>query len=163
MAGQILALTDDVKRIKRLSLEGERDPDDPKPPPKKKKSPVPGPSKPVVKSDTPGPSKPTPTKRKTGNALKGSPAPLSKKVKIDSAATTPNDDNKAEIIELKRLLRESELDLKSAKLRVGRLEDKEQDSKKTYELALKKMEHTIEDYDNLVELKRATYNHFLSK
>ena len=60
-------------------------------------------------------------------------------------------------------MRESELELKSTKLRVGRLVNKEQDSKKTYELALEKMEDTIEDYDDLVELKRATYNHFLSK
>ena len=59
--GQILALTDEEKTIKRLALEGERDPDDPKPPPKKK-TPVPGPSKSVVKSDTPGPPKPSQAK-----------------------------------------------------------------------------------------------------
>ena len=28
---------------------------------------------------------------------------------------------------------------------------------------MKKMEETIGDYDDLIELKRATYNHFLSK
>ena len=159
--GQIFALDEEEKAIKSLALEGEPDPDDPKPPPKPKKTPVPGPSPKLALP--PGTSKPTPTKRKTEKTLKGNPAPPSKKVKIDSAATTPNDDNKAEIIELKRLLRESELDLKSAKLRVGRLEDKAVDMKNSYEVALKKMETTIEDYDDLVELKRATYNHFLSK
>ena len=160
MAGQILALTDDEKRIKRLALEGEPDPDDPKPPPKKK-TPVPGTSPKLALP--PGTSKPTPIKRKTEKTLKGNPAPPSKKVKIDSAATTPNDDNKAEIIELRRILRESESDLKSTKLRVGRLQDKEEEMKKSYEAMTKKMEETIGDYDNLQSLKRATYNHFLSK
>ena len=28
---------------------------------------------------------------------------------------------------------------------------------------MKKMEETIGDYDDLIELKRATYNHFLSR
>ena len=28
---------------------------------------------------------------------------------------------------------------------------------------MKKMQETIDDYDDLIELKRATYNHFLSK
>ena len=162
MAGQILALTDDEKRIKRLALEGERDPDDPKPPPKKK-TPVPGPSKSVVKSDTPAPPKPSQAKRKSGNPPKGNSTTLSKKVKIDSHATTPSDHNKAEIIELRRQLRDAESDLKSATLKVGALEDKEQDTKKAYEDAMKKMQETIDDYDDLIELKRATYNHFLSK
>ena len=104
--GQILALTDDEKMIKSLALQGEPDPADPKPP-AKKKSPVPGPSPKLALP--PGPSKPTETKRKSGNTPKGTPAPPKKKGRIDSAATTPNVDNKAEIIELKRLLRESEV------------------------------------------------------
>ena len=95
--GQILALTDDEKMIKSLALQGEQDPADPKPP-AKKKSPVPGPSKPVVKSDTLGSSKPTPSKRKSGNTPKGNSTTVSKKVKTDSPATTPSGDNKAEII-----------------------------------------------------------------
>ncbi len=60
-------------------------------------------------------------------------------------------------------MRDAESDLQTAKLRVGRLQDREEDTKKVYEDALKKMEDTIEDFDDLVELKRAIYNHFLSK
>ena len=60
-------------------------------------------------------------------------------------------------------MRESESDLQSAKLRVGRLQDREDDTKKAYEDALKKMQEMTDDYDDLIELKRATYNHFLSK
>jgi hypothetical protein len=159
--GQILALTDDEKMIKSLALQGEQDPADPKPP-AKKKSPVPGPSKPVVKSDTPGSSKPTPSTRKSGNTPKGNSTTVNKKVKTDSPATTPSD-NKAEIIELRRLLRETESDLQSARLKVGRLEDQAGDLKTAYEEDKTKMEDTIGDYDDLIELKRATYNHFLSK
>ena len=118
--------------IKSLALQGEQDPADPKPP-AKKKSPVPGPSKPVVKSDTPGSSKPTPSKRKSGNPPKGNSTTVSKKVKTDSPATTPSGDNKAEIIELRRLLRNTESDLQSARLKVGRLEDQAGDLKTAYD------------------------------
>ena len=131
-------------------------------PPVKKKSPVPAQSPQLALP--PGPSKQTVTpKRKSATAPRASSAAPKKKGRSDSAATTPNVDNKADIIELKRLLRESESDLQSAKLRVGRLQDREEDTKKAYEDALKKMQETTEDYDDLAELKRATYNHFLSK
>ena len=159
--GQILPLTEEEKNIKSLALQDEPDPDDPEPP-VKKKSPVPAQSPQLALP--PGPSKQTVTpKRKIATAPRASSAAPKKKGRSDSAATTPNDDNKADIIELKRLLRESESDLQSAKLRVGRLQDREEDTKKAYEDALKKMEDTIEDFDHLAELKRATYNHFLSK
>ena len=118
--GQILALTEEEKVIKSLALQGEPDPADPNPP-AKKKSPVPGTS---PKLDLPpGPSKPIETKRKSGTTPKASPAPPKKKGRSDSAATTPNVDNKAEIIELRRLLRNTESELQSARLKVGRLED----------------------------------------
>ena len=159
--GQILALTEEEKVIKSLALQGEPDPDDPEPP-VKKKSPVPAQSPQLALP--PGPSKQTVTpKRKIATAPRASSAAPKKKVRSDSAATTPNDDNKADIIELKRLLRESESDLQSAKLRVGRLQDREEDTKKAYEDALKKMQETTDDYDDLADLRRATYNHFLSK
>ena len=123
--GQILALTEEEKNIKSLALQGEPDPDDPNPP-AKKKSPVPAQSPQLALP--PGPSKPTVTpKRKSATAPRASSAPPKKKGRSDSAATTPNVDNKAEIIELRRQLRESESDLQSAKLRVGRLEDREDD------------------------------------
>ena len=159
--GQILPLTEEEKNIKSLALQDEPDPDDPEPP-VKKKSPVPAQSPQLALP--PGPSKQTVTpKRKSATAPRASSAAPKKKVRSDSAATTPNDDNKADIIELKRLLRESESDLQSAKLRVGRLQDREDDQKKAYDEALQKMQETTEDYDDLMELKRATYNHFLSK
>ena len=159
--GQILPLTEEEKNIKSLALQDEPDPDDPEPP-VKKKSPVPAQSPQLALP--PGPSKQTVTpKRKIATAPRASSAAPKKKGRSDSAATTPNVDNKADIIELKRLLRESESDLQSAKLRVGRLQDREEDTKKAYDDALKKMQETTEDYDDLAELKRATYNHFLSK
>jgi len=159
--GQILPLTEEEKNIKSLALQDEPDPDDPEPP-VKKKSPVPAQSPQLALP--PGPSKQTVTpKRKIATAPRASSAAPKKKGRSDSAATTPNDDNKADIIELKRLLRESESDLQSAKLRVGRLQDREDDQKKAYDEALQKMQETTEDYDDLMELKRATYNHFLSK
>ena len=159
--GQILPLTEEEKNIKSLALQDEPDPDDPEPP-VKKKSPVPAQSPQLALP--PGPSKQTVTpKRKSATAPRASSAAPKKKGRSDSAATTPNDDNKADIIELKRLLRESESELQSAKLRVGRLQDREDDQKKAYEDALQKMQETTEDYDDLLELKRATYNHFLSK
>ena len=159
--GQILPLTEEEKNIKSLALQDEPDPDDPNPP-EKKKSPVPAQSPQLALP--PGPSKQTVTpKRKIATAPRASSAAPKKKGRSDSAATTPNVDNKAEIIELKRLLRESESDLQSAKLRVGRLQDREDDQKKAYDEALQKMQETTEDYDDLMELKRATYNHFLSK
>ena len=159
--GQILALDEEENAIKSLALEGEPDPDDPNPP-EKKKSPVPAQSPQLALP--PGPSKPFITpKRKSATAPRASSAPPKKKGRSDSAATTPNVDNKADIIELRRLLRESESELQSAKLRVGRLQDREEDTKKAYEDALKKMQETTDDYDDLIELKRATYNHFLSK
>ena len=102
--GQIFALDEEEKAIKSLALEGEPDPDDPNPP-VKKKSPVPAQSPQLALP--PGPSKPTDTpKRKSATAPRASSAPPKKKGMSDSAATTPNVDNKAEIIELKRLLRE---------------------------------------------------------
>ena len=159
--GQILPLTEEEKNIKSLALQDEPDPDDPEPP-VKKKSPVPAQSPQLALP--PGPSKQTVTpKRKSATAPRASSAAPKKKGRSDSAATTPNDDNKADIIELKRLLRESESDLQSAKLRVGRLQDREEDTKKAYEDAIKKMQEMTDDYDDLIELKRATYNHFLSK
>jgi hypothetical protein len=158
---QIFALDEEEKAIKSLALEGEPDPEDPNPP-EKKKSPVPAQSPQLALP--PGPSKPTVTpKRNSATAPRTSSAPPKKKGRSDSAATAPNVDNKDDIIELRRLLRESELELQSAKLRIGRLQDKEEAAKKCYTDALKKMEDTIEDFDDLVELKRAIYNHFLSK
>ena len=160
--GQILALTDDEKMIKSLALQGEQDPADPKPP-AKKKSPVPGPSKPVVKSDTPGSSKPTPSKRKSGNTPKGNSTTANKKVKTGSLATTPSGDNKREVTELKRVLRDMEDDLRAAQDRVKRLEDREDEMKNSNKEMKEKSEEKLEDYDNLQSLKRATYNHFLTK
>ena len=158
--GQILALTEEEKVIKSLALQGEQDPADPNPP-AKKKSPVPGTSPKLALP--PGPSKPTVTpKRNTATAPRASSAPHKKKSRSDSAAATQCD-NKREIIDLNRLLRESNSDLESARLRVGRLEDQANAAKKTYEDAIKKMAETIGDQDDLIELKRATYNHFLSK
>ena len=166
MAGQILALTEDEKKIKRLALEGtEPDPKDPNPPPKileepKKARDAAAPK--VVKSEAPAPSS-SQAKRKSGNTPKGNSTTVNKKVKTDSPATTPSGDNKAEIIELRRLLCESESDLESARRKVGRLEDQAVDLKTAYKEGKMKMEDTIGDYDDLIELKRATYNHFLSK
>jgi hypothetical protein len=158
--GQIFALDEEEKAIKSLALEGEPDPEDPNPP-EKKKSPVPAQSPQLALP--PGPSKPTVTpKRKSATAPRASSAPHKKKSRSDSAAATQCD-NKREIIDLNRLLRESNSDLESARLRVGRLEDQANAAKKTYEDAIKKMGETIGDQDDLIELKRATYNHFLSK
>jgi hypothetical protein len=160
--GQIFALDEEEKAIKSLALEGEPDPEDPNPP-EKKKSPVPAQSPQLALP--PGPSKPIiPPKRKSATAPRASSAPPKKKGRSDSAATAPNVDNKAqEIIELRRQLRDAESDLQTAKLRVGRLEDREDDQKKAYDEALQKMQETTDDYDDLMELKRATYNHFLTK
>ena len=158
--GQILPLTEEEKNIKSLALQDEPDPADPEPP-VKKKSPVPAQSPQLALP--PGPSKQTVTPKRKSATPRASSAPPKKKGRSDSAATTPNVDNKREIIELNRLLRESKSDLESARLRVGRLEDREEDTKKAYADALQKMQETTDDYDDLMELKRATYNHFLSK
>ena len=114
--GQILALTEEEKVIKSLALQGEKDPADPNPP-AKKKSPVPGPSQKLAL--TPGPSKPIETpKRKSATASRASSAPPKKKGRIDSAATTPNVDNKREVTELKRNMRDMEDALRAARDRV---------------------------------------------
>ena len=110
--GQILALTEEEKEIKSLALQGEPDPADPTPP-AQKKSPVPGPSPQLA--ITPGPSKPIETpKRKSATASRASSAPPKKKSRIDSAATTPNVDNKREVTELKRVMRDMEDALQTA-------------------------------------------------
>ena len=159
--GQIFALDEEEKAIKSLALEGEPDPDDPNPP-EKKKSPVPAQSPQLALP--PGPSKPIITpKRKSANSSRASPALPKKKSRSDSAATTPNVDNKAEIIELKRLLRESEDKLQSARTRVRRLEDREDEVKNSCKDMTEKSEEKMGDYDVLGDLKRATYNHFLTK
>ena len=156
---KIVALDEEEKDIKILALQDEPDPDDPEPP-VKKKSPVPAQSPQLALPPAP---KPTITpKRNTATAPRASSAPHKKKSRSDSAAATQWD-NKREIIDLNRLLRESNSDLESARLRVGRLEDQAKDAKKVYEEAIKKMGETIGDQDDLIELKRATYNHFLSK
>ena len=96
-------------------------------------------------------------KRKSANSLKGNPPP--KKIKIESAATIPKVD-KGEVTELKRVLRESEDKLQSARTRVKRLEDREDEVTNSYKEMKEKSEEKLEDYDNLQSLKRATYNHF---
>ena len=163
--GQILPLTEEEKNIKSLALQDEPDPDDPNPP-EKKKSPVPAQSPQLALP--PGPSKQTVTpKRKSATAPRASSAAHKKKVRSDSAATTPNVDNKREIIELNRVMRDMEDALRAAQDRVKRLEDREDEMKNSYEEKTKKSDEKLkkseEDYDNLQSLKRATYNHFLSR
>ena len=113
----------------------------------------------VVKSDPPAPS-PSQAKRKSANPPKGNPTP--KKGKTDPTATTPKVD-KAKLIELRRTLRDTEDQLQSAKIRVRRLEDREDEMKNSYEAMTKKSKEKMGDYDDLADLKRATYNHFLTK
>ena len=163
--GQILPLTEEEKNIKSLALQDEPDPDDPNPP-EKKKSPVPAQSPQLALP--PGPSKQTVTpKRKSATAPRASSAAPKKKVRSDSAATTPNVDNKREIIELNRVMRDMEDALRAAQDRVKRLEDREDEMKNSYEEKTKKIDEKLkkseEDYDKLQSLKRAIYNHFLSK
>lgn len=163
--GQILALTEEEKDIKSLALQGEPDPADPEPP-VKKKSPVPAQSPQLALP--PGPSKaPQPSKRKSGNTPKGNSTTANKKVKTGSLATTPSGDNKREVTELKRVLRDMEDSLRAAQDRVKRLEDREDEMKNSYEEKTKKSDEKLkkseEDYANLQSLKRATYNHFLSR
>jgi hypothetical protein len=163
--GQILALTEEEKDIKSLALQDEPDPADPEPP-VKKKSPVPAQSPQLALP--PGPSKQTVTpKRKSATAPRASSAPPKKKGRSDSAATAPNVDNKREVTELKRVMRDMEDSLRAAQDRVKRLEDREDAMKNSYEEKTKKSDEKLkkseEDYDNLQRLKRATYNHFLSR
>ena len=158
---QIVALDKEEKDIKSLALQGEPDPDDPEPPPKKT-SPVPAPSPQLALP--PGPSKaPQPSKRKSGNTPKGNSTTANKKVKTGSLATTPSGDNKREVTELKRVLRDMEDSLRAAQDRVKRLEDREDEMKNSNKEMKEKSEEKLEDYDNLQSLKRATYNHFLTK
>ena len=104
--GQILALTEEEKDIKSLALQDEPDPADPEPP-VKKKSPVPAQSPQLALP--PGPSKQTVTpKRKSATAPRASSAPPKKKGRSDSAATAPNVDNKREVTDLKRHMRDME-------------------------------------------------------
>ena len=90
-----------------------------------------------------------------------------KKGRIASAVTTPNVDNKREVTDLKRAMRDMEDDLQTAQDRVKRLEGREDEMKNSYKEKTKKSEEKLkkseEDYDNLQSLKRATYNHFLSR
>ena len=159
--GQIFALDEEEKAIKSLALEGEPDPDDPNPP-EKKKSPVPAQSPQLALP--PGPSKPIENpKRKSATASRASSAPPKKKGRSDSAATTPNVDNKREVTELKRNMRDMEDSLRAAQDRVKRLEDREDEMKNSNKEMREKCEEKLEDYDNLQSLKRATYNHFLTK
>ena len=158
---KIVALDEEEKDIKRLALQDEPDPDDPEPP-VKKKSPVPAQSPQLALP--PGPSKaPQPSKRKPGNTPKGNSTTANKKVKTGSLATTPSGDNKREVTELKRVLRDMEDDLRAAQDRVKRLEDREDEMKNSNKEMKEKSEEKLEDYDNLQSLKRATYNHFLTK
>ena len=60
-------------------------------------------------------------------------------------------------------MRDTEDQLQSAKIRVGRLEDREDEMKNSYEAMTKKIKDKMDDYDDLADLKRATYNHFLTK
>ena len=160
--GQILALTEEEKMIKSLALQGEPDPADPNPP-AKKKSPVPGPSPQLALP--PGPSKPIETpKRKSGTAPKGILCSSQEERQERLGCNNPQCRQQApKSSSSSGSCVTSEDDLQSAQDRVRRLEDKEDDMKKSYEDAMKKMEETIGDYDDLIELKRATYNHFLSK
>ena len=76
----------------------------------------------------------------------------------------PNED-KNQVTELRRVLRESDTQLQSARDRVKRLEKKEDAMNKSYEELKKKNEEKLEGHmhDNLADLKRATFNHFLTK
>ena len=64
-------------------------------------------------------------------------------------------------------MRDMEDALRTAQDRVKRLEDREDAMKNSYEEKTKKSDEKLkkseEDYDNLQRLKRATYNHFLSR
>ena len=111
-----------------------------------------------TKSEAPAPSS-SQLKRKSANSLK---TKVVKKSKIDSPAPIPKED-KNQVTELRRVLRESEDQLQSARDRVKRLENKEDDMKKPYKELKEKCEDKLEDYDNLRSLKRATFNHFLAK
>ena len=157
----MLALTEEEKDIKSLALQDEPDPADPEPP-VKKKSPVPAQSPQLALPH--GPSKPTVTpKRNSATAPRASSAPPKKKGRSDSAATAPNVDNKREVTELKRVMRDMEDSLRAAQDRVKRLEDREDEMKNSNNKMKEKSEEKLEDYDNLQSLKRATYNHFLTK
>ena len=75
-----------------------------------------------------------------------------KKSKSDSPAPIPKE-NKNQVTELRRFLRESETQLQSARDRVKKLENKEDDMKKSYEELKKKNEEKLEGYADLRDLK----------
>ena len=114
------------------------------------------------KSQAPAPPSSSQVKRKPCNTPKGNPTKVAKRGKNDSPATILKVD-KAEVTDLKRALRDMEDDLQTARDRVTRLEDREDEVKNSYKEMKEKSEEKLEDYDNLQSLKRATYNHFLAK
>ena len=72
-------------------------------------------------------------------------------------------EEKAQLTKTKQKLRASEEQVQMQAARITRLEGKEDNMEKPYEELKEKGGEKLEDYDNLRSLKRATFNHFLSK
>ena len=87
---------------------------------------------------------------------------MAKRGKKDSPPPIAKED-KNQLTELRRVLRESETQLQSARDRIKRLEKKEDAMNKSYEEIRNKTEEKLEGHDDLRDLKRATFNHFLAK
>ena len=165
MTSPMVALSERQRKIKNLALRGtEPDPMDPKAPEiwaqlKEARDAAAG-FHGSPKSEAPAPPSSSQVKRKSGSTPKGKP-PV-KISKNDSPAPIPKEE-KNQVTELRRVLRESETQLQSARGRVKRLENKEDDMKKFHEELTKKSEEKLEGYGDLRDLKCATFNHFLGR
>ena len=106
-----------------------------------------------------GPSSSNELKRKSGSTPNTKSA---KKAKTTSTAPIAKED-KGQLNELKAKLRDTELDLKSARDRITRLEGKEESQKKACEDLKNKNDEAFDGCADLQDLKLATFNHFLAK
>ena len=85
-----------------------------------------------------------------------------KKGKTNSTAPEEKED-RGQVIEFRQLLRKSKADLEVALSRVKRLKVNEDLQKKAYNDSKKKNDEELDGYDELRNLKLATFDHFLAK
>ena len=106
-----------------------------------------------------GPSSSNEHKQTSDSAPKAKSAKRAKK--DESTAPIAKEDN-GQINNLKRKLRAKQEQVQSQLARITRLEGKEDLEKKRYDELKKKCDEKLEGYDDLLNLKLTTFNHFLA-
>ena len=109
----------------------------------------------------PCPGKSTSVGSKRGNPETTPKGKAPKKGRTKSTASECKED-KGQLIELRQTLCESEADLEAALNRIKRLQANEDLQKKAYNGLKKKSDEKLDCYDDLRNLKLATFNHFVA-